>query len=384
MLKALKQVFSLGGIRSAIQLLRFISGTGHRSSRPAAYIEELKKDSAFFKKELTENMNKVVRVLADFYQHVPREYVERYLLHIKKNHFNNPLATLYIEAELGAPKRQLEFVENLGNNGFDIKNKRILDIGCSNGALLLACLKAGATKVLGIDIDPNRLKSAESLLGKTKNKVELLQTDLLTQNLPSHYSEFEVIFITDVIEHVPEVPRLFAQVKKYLAEGKNSFAFISLFNKYSFSNILSEPHYGVPGMILLKREEALNLWSKVRGAYNSALEYECFDWFTFEEYQEIAKVHNLGIESFTAFNPELLPQDHKEKLGNFYEAVCLKLNEAKIEEEYKSLLLKAIDAYCSEFVKDHAAALKDFNSKLRLYLKYYAQPLNMIVRHKTN
>ena len=108
---------------------------------------------------------------------------------------------------MGAPLRQLELIKNLEKCDYEIRDKNVLDIGCSNGALLLACMKWGANRLVGIEIDKNRLRSAKELIGK--RKVDLLQLDIVCQALPERYGTFDVIFCTDVIDHVSDIEKFF-------------------------------------------------------------------------------------------------------------------------------------------------------------------------------
>ena len=58
-------------------------------------------------------------------------------------------------------------------------------------------------------------------------------------------------------------------------------------------NIFKEPHYGVPGMILLPFEDARNLWHEVRGKYNSKVEYTVYHWPSYWDVMKIALVKRL-------------------------------------------------------------------------------------------
>jgi len=55
-------------------------------------------------------------------------------------------------------------------DGLDLKGKTVVDFGCGSGILSLAALKLGASKVIGIDIDPQALQA--SLANAKRNNVE--------------------------------------------------------------------------------------------------------------------------------------------------------------------------------------------------------------------
>lgn len=55
-------------------------------------------------------------------------------------------------------------------DGLDLVGKTVVDFGCGSGILSLAALKLGASKVIGIDIDPQALQA--SLANAKRNNVE--------------------------------------------------------------------------------------------------------------------------------------------------------------------------------------------------------------------
>ncbi len=197
------KIFFSGFIRS------FYKGEKH--ALLISYVDKLKEDNTYFKSQISKRTNKVIDELCKHYKLIPKEYVKKYINHIKADHFENPLATLYIEAVLGAPLRQIELIKKLENHGFIFKNKTVLDIGCANGSLLLACYNAGAKKLVGIDIAAHHIEDAKMIIGK-KN-IDLLTIDITTQDLPEEYKPFNIILSTDVLEHVADVKQFFLKIK---------------------------------------------------------------------------------------------------------------------------------------------------------------------------
>jgi 2-polyprenyl-3-methyl-5-hydroxy-6-metoxy-1,4-benzoquinol methylase len=327
------------------------------------------------------NKKKVIKALRIKYSLVNTLYIESYINHIFKDHLDNPLAALYIESELGAPKRQLQLVNRLDKCGYVIKNKKCLDIGCSNGALALACSKFGASDVLGIDISEDRLKRAMELCESTPVRFENL--DILEQPINE---TFDVIFSTDVLEHIPDPGKLFHQIYIHLDKKTAAFAYFSLFNKYLMNNILNEPHYGVPGMILMPYEEAKKLWYEVRDDYKSKLDYEVYHWYSYWEYSQMAEKASLEMtplyDEFTISSSVNLIKDEK-KISQKFEADFKKKIEASpIPSKYRGIIKGYVNAYLEEFRQDHTglSTLEDKKKIKYLFLKYYAQPLMMILK----
>jgi SAM-dependent methyltransferase len=90
---------------------------------------------------------------------------------------------------------------------------RILDIGCGDGGLLLEVIKrAGASLYVGVELSIGRLRLAQERLG---NPVGLLQIDGRA-HLPFGDQSFDLIFITEVIEHLKDPGSLLNEVHRIL------------------------------------------------------------------------------------------------------------------------------------------------------------------------
>ena len=344
------------------------------------YVQQLKHNHAFFMSELSDNVETLVKNYLMYYQIVPEAYIRRYLSNIKKYHIRNPLATLYVESELGAPMRMRELIRTLRNEGYDVNSKSVLDIGCSNGALLLACHEHGAADLVGVDIDEGRLSSGMLLVGE-KN-ITLLNIDILSADLPPQYGRFDTIFATDVLEHVGNPSLFFARLKRLLSSADGSFAFLSLFNRYCFQNISSEPHYNVPGMILLEHDTARELWNEVRDAMHSTLEYEIGHWHSFEEYAAMADKVGLELTLFGKCTFETLLHDYPKTIADFRQDVWKRIDGLPASERSKQSLYVALGAYCSMYEEDHRRYAAGTCDKSALIDKYYRQPLYMLCRHR--
>ncbi len=79
-----------------------------------------------------------------------------------------------------------------------LAGRSVLDMGAGTGGLLLACQQQGATRLVGIEVDPALHALAQLRLAGTG--IESLLTDGNTIPLPD--ATFDVIFSIHVIEHV--------------------------------------------------------------------------------------------------------------------------------------------------------------------------------------
>lgn len=78
-----------------------------------------------------------------------------------------------------------------------IKNKTILDVGCSNGWFCRVALDAGAKQVYAIEPDSNKLKEAK----KSAPKANIQKG--VAGKLEYSKNKFDLVTLLDVIEHIP-------------------------------------------------------------------------------------------------------------------------------------------------------------------------------------
>lgn len=100
-----------------------------------------------------------------------------------------------------------EIVSNL-----DLCDKAVLEIGCASGALLHSLQQHMPARLVGIDIAEAPVKVGRECYG-----IDLRCTSLDGANFDQE--EFDVILMLDVIEHVADVARFFAEAAKYLRRG---------------------------------------------------------------------------------------------------------------------------------------------------------------------
>lgn len=84
----------------------------------------------------------------------------------------------------------------------DYENKKVLDIGCNTGILLIP-LKERGIDILGIDISISDIKKAKKNLLQRNLSDKCVQV-ANAQKLPFKDNYFDVVLLSDILEHVVE------------------------------------------------------------------------------------------------------------------------------------------------------------------------------------
>ncbi|GAB1594596.1 methyltransferase domain-containing protein [Lysobacter claricitrinus] len=132
--------------------------------------------------------------------------------------------------------------------------RRVLDIGCGYGGTVRAFADAGDV-ALGLEIDPQLAEYAalnvEDLPGAEVRCADVMAAD------PTTLGEFDLIFCSDVIEHVSDPDTLLRAVPRLLAPGGTFVMHVP--NKDSIHQVLSDEHFCLFGFTLLGRQEGREL-----------------------------------------------------------------------------------------------------------------------------
>jgi 2-polyprenyl-3-methyl-5-hydroxy-6-metoxy-1,4-benzoquinol methylase len=102
----------------------------------------------------------------------------------------------------------------------DVRQKKVLDLGCGRGELCIASMRRGASKVVGIDFSADAIELAKENLRECSDLIskELIfkQANALELSLDE---KFDVIFLTDIVEHLydDQIEILFKKVEEHLS-----------------------------------------------------------------------------------------------------------------------------------------------------------------------
>ncbi len=225
-----------------------------------------------------------------------KEYTALFLDYMLHNHKDNPQFDLYVDAELGSLTRSRELIESLCKyfrNSHFFSGKDCLDIGSSAGNSLIAFIESGAARATGIEISSQRYETAlvniKGCPQEVHAKIQMCRDDIQNAEI-TRLGQFDAIFCSDVLEHVPDPRQAIRQICALLKNTSEAFAYIKLRNFQHPQNVLHEPHYDFPGMVLLPYDKAKKYYDLHRSDPN--LEYEVCHWMSFAEYR--ALFHSFG------------------------------------------------------------------------------------------
>lgn len=120
---------------------------------------------------------------------------------------------------------------------------RVLDVGSGNGGLLLPFAEAGHRSWgLDLDLHPEVAEVARAA------RLPLCHVQGRGERLPWPDEVFDVVLLTETLEHVDDPRRLGAEVARVLRPG--GICYVTTPPRLRFL-LRGDPHYGVPGLLLL-------------------------------------------------------------------------------------------------------------------------------------
>lgn len=137
---------------------------------------------------------------------------------IKNPQMENNYAENYFQKGLADAE---EFFKVRFRGKVNFEGKTILDIGCGYGSTCIYLAENGARKVVGVDIDENRISFAESLLltdfKYLSNVVEFKNIDEICNR--SNYEKFDIVLSKDSFEHYADPDNIIVIMKKKLKKN---------------------------------------------------------------------------------------------------------------------------------------------------------------------
>ena len=98
-----------------------------------------------------------------------------------------------------------------------LSGKSVLDLGCSFGNFCFEAAKRGATRVVGIDVDPENIRKARLLADCMGANIEFYQSNVETDSL---VDDFDYVLCLNLLHHLSDpialLDKLIARTKEYL------------------------------------------------------------------------------------------------------------------------------------------------------------------------
>lgn len=113
--------------------------------------------------------------------------------------------------------KRLRFVAGVIEESFprrDMDSVRVLDVGCGNGSMLALPLAQRGFQVTGIDIDARSIEHAQRLAKDLPNA-----TFICGNVAELKAGDFELVILSEVLEHMIEPRTLLANSAQHLSEG---------------------------------------------------------------------------------------------------------------------------------------------------------------------
>lgn len=168
-------------------------------------------------------------------------------------------------------------------------NQAVLDIGSGYGGLLKAFARRGHPST-GVEILQSLIDLAKVNLAGYDAK--LILGDFLADELM--LAGYELLTMTDVIEHVADVDKAIAKTVGILNPGGH--AYVKVPNYKFLDYVREDSHTGLFGITLLSHDKASAYLAGARGIAYSVGEYYDYDYYirTFEKYgATLANVDNI-------------------------------------------------------------------------------------------
>jgi ubiquinone/menaquinone biosynthesis C-methylase UbiE len=126
----------------------------------------------------------------------------------------------------------------------------VLDVGCGDGLIAEEFAAHGAL-VVAMDANLGWVQTVarRSESGRREASLRFLQAN--GQCLPFVGEAFDLVLLSDVLEHVMHPDAILAEAARVLKPG--GIAYIATTNRWSVATFFADPHYHVPGVNLMPR-----------------------------------------------------------------------------------------------------------------------------------
>ena len=133
--------------------------------------------------------------------------------------------------------------------------RTLLEVGCANGWLLKHAAERG-WKVRGVELSADAVARVRAL------GLDVHHGDLISAALPAE--SFDLLYMGDVLEHVPDCRAVLAEVDRVLRHGGHLYL-RGPTTTHSLARSLALAIYGLAGREIVQREPPYHLWEFTPG-----------------------------------------------------------------------------------------------------------------------
>lgn len=163
---------------------------------------------------------------------------------------DDPVKKMWLDFALSTVPRG-EHVAALVSRHATVVGARYLDVGCAHGGFLVAFRKAGASEVVGIDVNPVSPEYCSALLADYGFEASVSLRDITSPGDVAGIGTFDIITCNDVIEHVECPDTAMRHMASLL--NREGLLYLEIPNKFSASFIEADGHFKIFGITLLPK-----------------------------------------------------------------------------------------------------------------------------------
>lgn len=153
-----------------------------------------------------------------------------------------------------------ETLQRFVPGGFAPRGARVLDIGCGDGGVPIAFARRGALAA-GLEPGPENLRRARARAREHGADVQLVRG--VAEDLPFPTASQDLVILDNVLEHVADRSRVLDEIRRVLIP--DGILYIVTPKPFVPLSLMSDPHYGTPGLTLLPRAVQKRIVDRVVG-----------------------------------------------------------------------------------------------------------------------
>ncbi len=113
----------------------------------------------------------------------------------------------YIREHFSADRVEISERQLLDFLGFSIEGKRFLDVGCGSGIHSLAAVRAGASRVVSIDVDPFSIRATRTVRDKAGSPAswEVVEGSVLDREFMARLEPADIVYSWGVLHHTGDL-----------------------------------------------------------------------------------------------------------------------------------------------------------------------------------